>query len=199
MRALFLGAALLASAAVLASTPAVLAQEIGYPGSAASTEAEDEGESATVAWTCYGATLATSAYGQGSTACNTGPGCGGYSGAAVGRCGGSTAGYPRCHSPYAGYGELPADRTPGYTRYTSSQGSLFFAPGGEAYSYAGYGGFSPLGSGVGTSTDYGVDRTSLSAAASDLFGCAGAQDGRGVPRVRASTTRDDSNGPSSSG
>jgi hypothetical protein len=199
MPPVLLGAVLLASAAFLASTPAVLAQEIGYPGSAASTGADSEAERAAAAWTCYGATPSTSASINGPTACNTTPGCGGYSGTVVGRCGGSAAGYLRCPSPYASYGESPHERTLGYTRYTSSQGSPFFAPGGEAYSYAGYGGFSPLGSGVGTSTRYGVDGTSLSAAASDLFACASAPDGHPVSRPPASTAGDDLNGTSSSG
>jgi len=66
-------------------------------------------------------------------------------------CRGSYCSPDLCDRPSQSYGA----RT-GYTRFTSAQGSAIFAPGGEAYSYAGYGSsYSPYLDDGGPTTWYG--------------------------------------------
>ena len=135
MRAVILRAALLASIALLASASAASAQEAGEPSTP--RDAGPQAGSAVASSACggYRTTLDTSAYGYGHTAC----GSAGY--------GGSPAGDRRCASPYAGYSGVP---------YGTS--SPFFAAGGEAYSYAGYGSsYSPYGSEAGANAPSGGD------------------------------------------
>jgi hypothetical protein len=175
MRAVSLGVALLVGAAVLASAPSAGAQVGGYPAPAASTPPEAASVPGPEAWSCYGATPGPSTYASDRRPCSAAWGCRGYSWAGAGRCDGPWSGYPRCRGLSAGAGE----GSYGYTRYTSSQGSPFFAPGGEAYSYAGYGGFSPSGYGAGSSSPSGVDDMRVLATGARVDPCVGPSD---VPR-----------------
>jgi hypothetical protein len=115
MRPNFLGAAILVGAAVLASCPAARAQEQGCPGRAPASSAEN---GAAGACTCpgYGTGRDASAYAYGRLDCASG---------------GNRAPLPTdslCTSARRDYSGL---------LYSASV--PFFAPGGEAYSYAGYG------------------------------------------------------------
>jgi hypothetical protein len=126
MRASFLGAALLVVAAVLASAPPARAQEGGCPGRAppASTES-----GATGPCTCpgYGTARDSSAYAYGRRDCPS----------ESNRVPLTTDGL--CTSPRGAYSGL---------LYSASV--PFFAPGGEAYSYSGYGSsYSPYGASGG--------------------------------------------------
>lgn len=113
MRVVQLGAALLAAIAVLAGTPAARAQDAGYGGSALPTGA---GARSSRVCGSEGPAPDPSAYAYGRQACRP----------AADR--GASSRDRLCASPYRGYsGLLYSDPAP------------FFAPGGEAYSYAGYG------------------------------------------------------------
>jgi hypothetical protein len=150
MRAAILGAALLTSAAVLAIAPAAHAQDAGYPSTAPYTGADVGRETAPYECGGYGTVRHASTYGYGRPACSD---------------------YGRCNSPYAGYSNQPYSTSSPYPRYSSSQSSPFFGPGGEAYSYAGYGGFSPYGYGAGTNCLCDGYGTSGIAATSSLARC----------------------------
>lgn len=151
MRAVILRAALLASSALLASVSGAYAQEDGDPSTPRDAGPQAGGAVASNACGGYRTTLDTSAYRYGRTAC----GSAGY--------GGSPAGDRRCTSPYAGYSGVPY-----------GTGSPFFAPGGEAYSYAGYGSsYSPYGMEAGASATSGGDGATGIAATGSPAPCIG--------------------------
>ncbi len=113
------------------------------------------------------------------------PGCVASRGSNVVGCNGLSVGYAGCISPYAAYNRRP---TGGWTssHYQSSTASPYFAPGGEAYSYAGYGGFRASGYGTGTNSPDGAYGTTA------IAGC-GAEYGPSVLPASDSPTLDSPN------
>jgi hypothetical protein len=139
MRVILLEAALLGMAVILASVPVVSAQEAACPGRAPSASAASGGAGPC---TCpgYGIARDSSAYAYGRLDCpiegNRDP----------------QSSNSSCTNPHRGYSGL-----------LYSAGVPFFAPGGEAYSYAGYGSsYSPYG--VSEGADSAANSTSANAA-----------------------------------
>jgi hypothetical protein len=165
MRAALLGAALMSGVALLATAPAARAQN---ENTADAVPTGSERAAAPGSCGTYGTTPAVTGYGYRYVACtaasdpNVPPGCVGANRSALSGCGDSP-GANRCDRRYLGGSGQPSVQGPPGTRYVSSQGSPFFAPGGEAYSYAGYGAFSPYGYGVGTNGPTGEGDTVASA------------------------------------
>jgi hypothetical protein len=156
MRAILLRAALVAGVALLLFVPLALAQDSDPSVTATAAGSERAGAAAPAACGRYSTTPEAAGHAYLPVSCvpesdPTAPvGCVGHTGSSAARCVNSSR-YYQCDSPYAGYGGLPAGSDSPQTRYISSQSSPYFAPGGEAYSYAGYGGFSPYGYGQETS------------------------------------------------
>jgi hypothetical protein len=146
MRAVILRAALLASIALLASVSAAYAQDDGDPSTPRHASPQAGHAVASSACSGYRTTPDTSAYGYDHTACGSAA---------------SSAGDRRCTSLYMGYHGL---------QYGTS--SPFFAPGGEAYSYAGYGAsYSPYAAEAAASTPSGGNGTNGIVATQSLAPC----------------------------
>ena len=164
MRAVTLSAALLASAIVLLGPSATRAQEGSYPGAVLGAGAAGDSRGAPAA--CgRDAPAPEAASSSGLPVCR------------AERTGVAASGNRGCLSASAGSSGVSYG--PGWRldRYATAQGSPFYAPGGEAYSYAGYGGaYSPYAGVAGTST---VDAGSASrggVASSGMPSCVGPTD-----------------------
>jgi hypothetical protein len=128
MRLTHLGAALIAIGALLAAAPSARAQNGAYPSPGLTAGA---GAGAQVSISCGDRSTAPepSAYATGRLDCSPAANLG------------SRSSTPPCRGPYRGYSGL-----------LYSEHSAFHAPGGEAYSYAGYGSsYSPYATSAGAS------------------------------------------------
>jgi hypothetical protein len=137
---------LLVAVAVLTSAPAARAQDSGYPG----TTLPGGGAAATGPYRCAADTaLGPSGFAYGRLDCPP-------TGAS-----GSSSPDRLCTSPYRGYsGLLYSDHPP------------FYAPGGEAYSYAGYGSsYSPYPASTGASPPAGSVSAEVVAVSTSSGGC----------------------------
>jgi hypothetical protein len=176
MRVVLLRTFLLAVVTLLVGVSTSQAQDGGPPASTPYVGADRNRPTATQV--CGGSSAAVCTRNdQGGVV----PGCAAFRGNNLLWCSGLPAGYAGCPSPYAVYDGL-SNGSWTYTRYNSSANSPYFAAGGEAYSYAGYGDFRSLGYGAGTSSPNGAYGTTTSA------GCGSGESGPAVLPSSASTT-----------
>jgi hypothetical protein len=161
MRVVMLRALLLTVITLLASSTAAQAQGADYP---ADVGVDQTGPSALRVCVRFSPGVCSRNDQGGVT-----PGGVAYRGSNVVGCNSLSVGYAGCISPYAAYDCRP---TGGWTssHYQSSTASPYFAPGGEAYSYAGYGGFRASGYGIGTTSPDGAYGTTAIAGCSAEYG-----------------------------
>jgi len=169
MRAVVVGVALLAGAVVLASAPTARAQDSGYPSTGLAGGAAGAGVTLSYACGGPGTAVGASTYGYGGTPCSAD---------SVRR---SVSVDNGCDSRYTGASEPSSNRNWSYSPYGGTQSSQFYAAGGEAYSYAGYGSsYSPYISGAGANSAAGGDTTNGVADTVSLAAC--------ISRMRSPTT-----------